>query len=62
MLTDHLRDLWQRSSNDLTQEESNASIFRLSDFYSGRTENIITHMMDTGTARPINQRPRRTSL
>ena len=55
LLPDPLKDLWLRSSKDLTQEESNkvtellckhTSIFQHSDHDIGRT-NINTHKIDT---------------
>ena len=69
MLPDPLRELWRRSSEQLTKEESQAvagllhqhkDVFSLSEQDLGRT-NLVTHNIDTGDARPIKQHPRRTS-
>ena len=69
MLPDLLKDLWQRSTKQLTAEESQAvaglihqykDVFSLSEQELGRT-NLISHHIDTGNARPIKQQPRRTS-
>ena len=64
-----LRELWERSAEQLTEEESHAvakllhrhkDIFSLSEQDLGRTK-MITHHIDTGNARPIKQQPRRAS-
>lgn len=69
LLPDPLRELWRRSSEQLTEEESQAvagllhrhkDVFSLSEQDLGRT-NLVTHNIDTGDARPIKQHPRRTS-
>ena len=69
MLPDPLKELWQRSTKQLTTEESQAvaglihqykDVFSLSEQDLGRT-NLIRHYIDTGNARPIKQPPRRTS-
>ena len=66
---DPVRELWQQSSAELTQEESqkvaellckHQAVFALSDLDLGRTHHT-THQIDTGTAKPIKQRPRGTS-
>ena len=69
MLPDPLKELWQRSTKQLTTEESQAvaglihqykDVFSLSEQDLGRT-NLIRHYIDTGNARPIKQPPCRTS-
>ena len=68
-LPDPLKELWKRSSEQLTEEESQAvaallhrhkDVFSLSGQDLGRT-NLTRHHVETGNARPIKQRPRRTS-
>ncbi|KAL9967719.1 hypothetical protein ACROYT_G026008 [Oculina patagonica] len=69
LLPDPLKELWQRSTEQLTEEESKAvtellhqykDVFSLSEQDLGRTT-LIRHHIDTGNARPIKQQPRRTS-
>ena len=69
-LPDPLRELWNRSTKQLTEEESQAvaellhqhkDVFSLSEQDLTRT-NLVKHHVDTGHARPIKQQPRRTSL
>ena len=68
-LPDPLRELWQRSTEGLAEEECEEvakllhrrkDVFSLSEQDLGRT-NLVTHHIDTGNARPIKQQPRRTS-
>ena len=68
-LPDPLKELWERSAEQLTEEESHAvakllhrhkDIFFLSEQDLGRTK-LIKHHIDTGNARPIKQQPRRAS-
>ena len=69
LLPEPVRELLQQSSAELTQEESqkvaellckHQVVFTLSDLDLGRTHHT-THQIDTGTAKPIKQRPRGTS-
>ena len=62
LLPDPVRELWQQSSVELTQEESqkvaellckHQAVFALSDLDLSRT-NHTTHQIDTGTAKPIS--------
>ena len=64
-----LKELWEHSAEQLTEEESHAvakllhrheDIFSLSEQDLGRTK-LIKHDVDTGNARPIKQQPRRAS-
>ena len=68
-LPEPLRQLWERSSEELTEGEREEvaqllhrckDVFSLSELDLGRT-NLLTHCIDTGNARPIKQQPRRTS-
>ena len=68
-LPDPLRDLWHRSTSELSEPQSREvadllhryeGVFSLSDQDLGRT-NLVTHHIDTGTAKPVKQQPRRTS-
>ena len=65
-LPDPLKDLWQRSSEQMTQKESQAvaevlhqhkDVFSLSEQDLGRT-NLTKQHIDTANARPIKQHPR----
>ena len=69
ILPEPLRQLWERSSEELTEGERDEvaqllhrckDVFSLSELDLGRT-NLLTHCIDTGNARPIKQQPRRTS-
>ena len=68
-LPEPLRQLWERSSEELTEGEREEvaqllhrckDVFSLSELGLGRT-NLLIHCIDTGNARPIKQQPRRTS-
>ena len=63
------KGLWKRSTEQLTEDEGMAvadplhqynDVFSLSEHDLGST-NLIGHQIDTGNARPIKQKPRRTS-
>jgi len=68
-LPEPLKELWKRSAEQLTEDESMAvadllrrykDVFSLSEQDLGRT-NMTRHHINTGNARPIKQQPRRTS-
>ena len=68
-LQEPLKGLWKRSTEQLTEDEGVAvanllhqykDVFSLSKQDLGRT-NLIGHQIDTGNARPIKQKRRRTS-
>ena len=69
-IPDHLKDLFERSINNLSSEESEklrqvliefSDVFAKDDTDLGNFDAII-HRIDTGDARPIKQRMRRTPL
>ena len=68
-LTEPLKGLWECSAEQLTEDEGVAKadllhrykdVFSLSEYDLGRT-NLRGHQIITGDARPIKQKPRRTS-
>ena len=68
-LPEPLKGLWERSAEQLTEDEGVAvadllyrykDVFSLSEQDLGRT-NLIGHQIDTGDARLIKQKPRCTS-
>ena len=65
---EHLRDLWERSSKHLNDSQTEIlakvlveyqDVFSRDDLDLGALD-TVTHSIDTGTARPVKQKMRRT--